>query len=541
MNVVGAIFVDLDRSPIGTRSRLADELAGRTILRRTVERAARCRQLASLHLIAPQAQAARVAALVDELPVRIETQEAGPAVHQTLVRAGRVWGLESWRGGAGGFCVFDEDFHAPLLQALVHKAGADAVATIPAAAPLFDAAMLDEMICHARGTDEPTGVTFVQAPPGLGGFIIRRAILDQLATSTIPPGAILNYQPTNPMADLTGRETCYRPSVDIIQARGRLLCDTHRSMRRVARLIEHGAESWTSVEIVRRMASSCAEGVDDMPQEIEIELTTRTPTGWKSLLRPIGEAGISRGPISLDTIRRITDAIHDVDDVRIVLAGFGEPCLHPNFADICRMFREAGAAAIAVRTTGLIEDDAVERALFEMPVDLVEVMLDAACGETYARVFGIDSFAKAMQIFEQRLERRVRENRVLPLWVPSLVKANETFDDLEPFVDAWQRRLGMYLVTGYSHCGGQRADRTISSLAPAQRTACRRVRTRMLVLADGTIAGCDQDYRGVQPIGRVDDAPLRETWQHAPLYDELRKKTIADAPLCTKCEEWHRP
>lgn len=541
MNVVGAIFVDLDKSPIDTRSRLAAELAGCTILRRTVERAARCRQLASLHLIAPQSQAARVAASVEGLPIRIETQEAGPAAHQTLVRAGRVWGLDSWRGGAGGFCVFDEDFHAPLLQALAHKAGADAVATIPAAAPLFDAAMLDEMICHARGTDEPTGVTFVQAPPGLGGFIIRRAILDQLATSTIPPGAILNYQPTNPMADLTGRETCYRPAADIIHARGRLLCDTLRSTKRVARLIESGAASWTSIEIVRCMARLSAECVDDMPEEIEIELTTRTPTGWKSLLRPIGDSGVSRGPIAMDTVRRVAGALGDDDDVRIVLAGFGEPCLHPNFADVCRMFRDAGAAAIAVRTTGLVDDDAVERALFETPVDLVEVMLDAAGEDTYRRVNGFDGFGQAMAILERRLERRVKENRVLPLWVPSFVKANETFDDLEPFVDTWQRRLGMYLVTGYSHCGGQRADRAVSCLAPPQRTACRRVRTRMLVLADGTIAGCDQDFRGVQPIGRIDDTLLRETWQRAPMYGELREKTVASAPLCANCEEWHRP
>ncbi len=40
MKVIAAIQADLESTPIGTRSRLADELGGVPILRRTVERAA---------------------------------------------------------------------------------------------------------------------------------------------------------------------------------------------------------------------------------------------------------------------------------------------------------------------------------------------------------------------------------------------------------------------------------------------------------------------------------------------------------------------
>ncbi|HWL92248.1 MAG TPA: SPASM domain-containing protein, partial [Phycisphaerae bacterium] len=433
-----------------------------------------------------------------------------------------------------------EDFHPQLLQALAEKNGADAVATIPAAAPLFDPVMLDAMIDHARRADEPTGITFLQAPPGLGAFIIRRHILDQLAGSTIPPGAILNYQPTNPMADLTGRDTCYRPSVEVIQSRGRLLCDTHRSMRRMHRLFAAGGADWNSLRIARWLNDVDAGFVEDAPAEIEIELTTNLPDSWHSLLRPLGGRHPGRDCVSMETVAAVAASIGAFDDVQVVLGGFGDPIMHPDFAGICRAFRAAGAAAVAVRTTGALSDERVESALFETPVDLVEVMLDAASPETYRRVWGMDGYDQVMSIFENRLARRVRENRVLPLWMPSLVKANETFDDLDPFVDAWQRRLGMYLVSGYGHCCGQREPRAITSMAPPARTPCRRVGSRMVVLADGAVTTCDQDFCGLQLIGNVLKTPLRELWRNSQALASIRQTVVGDAPLCAKCDEWHR-
>lgn len=541
MKVTAAIMVNLDESPLGTRSRLADSLSGVPILRRTVQRAVMSPEIDRLHVVVPQAQAGRVGDLLAGLPVEVETHAAGPSAHQSLTRAGRWWGLDSWRGGAGAFCAFDEDFHAPVLAALAKKTNADAIVTIPAAAPLFDAAMLDGIVRHSRDVDEPTGITFVQAPPGLGGFLVRRDILEQLAATTVPPGAILAYSPARPAGDMTGRETCYRPSADVIQARGRVLCDTKRSSDRVQRLIDAGAENWDSARIGRWLSEVDSKRVEAVPREIEIELTTDVPAGWRSHLRPIGVEGVRRGPIDRSAIAAVAEWIGDYDDVCVVLGGFGDPCLHPQFGEICRELRRAGAAAIAVRTTGLVAGDAIDAALFETPVDLVEVMLDAADAKTYTKTCGLDGYDKALSILESRLGRRERENRVRPLWVPSMVKAVETFDDLEPFVDTWQRRLGMYLVTGHCHCAGQRPRREVTAVAPPVRTACRRVFSRAVVLADGHMTTCDQDFRGVQAIGRISDRLPRELWLESSHLCSIRREVIADTPLCGACDEWHRP
>lgn len=540
MKIIATIAVDLEMSPLGTRSRLSDDLLGKPVLRRTLERVSRAKKLSTIHVLCPIQQAERVKLLLDRLDVKLETHDAGPPSYQTLVRSSRMWGLDGWRGGVGSLCVFDEDFHAPLLHALVQKVEADAVMSIPAAAAMIDPDLLDALAQHFSANHDTSKLTIVQAPPGLGAFIIDRSVLAELASAGLPPGALMVYQPNNPMPDFTGKEACYRPPAEVIEAKGRLLCDTRRGMDRLRRLLECNGDEWNAAEIARWLSSTEATRVEDVPEEIEIELTTKQPLSMNSQLRPRGAEVGERGPINMETIQAVADWIGDYDDVRIVLGGFGEPACHPHLGDICRILRDAGAAAIAVRTMAAMDDPGLESALFETPVDVLEVTLDAACADTYRNINGVDVYNDVLSRLERWLSRRTNERRVLPLIVPSMIKANETLDDLEPFVDDWQRRLGAVHVTGYSHCAGQRSLHAVTNMAPPQRCACRRVFSRALILADGRMTTCDQDFKGKQAVGRIDETPLQKLW-HSGCFANIRTNDYHKMPLCPKCDEWHRP
>jgi len=124
--------------------------------------------------------------------------------------------------------------------------------------------------------------------------------------------------------------------------------------------------------------------------------------------------------------------------------------------------------------------------------------------------------------------------------VPSMIKANETLDDLETFVDHWQNRLGMVQVTGYSHHAGQLPRRAVTETAPPDRAPCRRVFSRMIVLADGRVTTCDQDFAGTQTLGLLTDTPISDIWRSDRL-ETIRSRICGDAPLCAPCTEWHRP
>ncbi|MFQ5423332.1 MAG: SPASM domain-containing protein [Phycisphaerae bacterium] len=540
MKTIATVAVDLERSPLGTRSRLADDLRGKPVLRRTVERLLRARRLDAIHVLTPARQARAAAQVLTNLDVRMETHSEPSVGYAGLVRAGRVWGLDGWRGGIGSVCAFDEDLHLPLVAALAERESAAVVVSIPAAAAVIDAALIDAMIDHHAEQTGDTRLTIIQAPPGLGLVILDRTLLAQMAPTQQPIGVILTYRPDQPVPDLTGKPACYRPPVAVVEARGRLLCDTRRAFERVEALLNAGGDDWDAERIAGWLLQREATHVADVPEEIEIELTTTDASGSGSILHPRGDRVGTRGPISLDLIRAVIDGLTGYDDVRIVLGGFGDPCTHPAFGEICRMFRASDAMAIAVRTDATVEAAPVEAALFETPVDVVEVTIDAACAETYRRVWGSDRLAEVSSRIERWIERRFAGNSVLPLIVPSLVKANESLPDMEPFFDAWMRRLGMVLVTGYSHCAGQLERRAVTAMAPQKSDACRRTFSRLLVLADGTVTTCDQDFAGRQSVGSLRDAPLVDLWRSERL-SRIRRNDIDSLPLCPTCDEWHRP
>jgi hypothetical protein len=551
MKTIATIAVDLARAPLGMRSRLADELVGKPVLRRTIERVLASKRPTEIHLLARPDQAPAVARLLSGLPlqtdanpgdarIKLHTLDNAPPSYAPLVRAGRVWGLDGWRGGIGGLCAFDEDFDVIAVAGAARRSEADAVISIPASACLVDPVMMDAMVAHFETVAGSFRLTFAQAPPGVSGIVLNRELLGELADANHPPGMILLYHPDRPFADLTGKEPCFRPPAEVIEARGRLLADTERSFRRVQKLLEAGGDAWDAPQIGRWLLDRAEKHVEQVPEEIEIELTTEDRIPVASLIHPRGDAVGRRGPITMDTIRAIADDIAHYDDVRIVLAGFGDPCLHPQFGAVCRILRESTAAAIAIRTPALNDDAAAEDALFQTPVDVIEVPLNAMTAETYAKVNGIDAFERATARLEKWLARRQSAASVLPFIVPSFVKCEDNIHEMEPFYDHWQRRLGACLVTGYSHFAGQRPARAITSMAPPKRGVCRQTPSRAMTPADGRVTTCDQDFAGQQIIGSLNESPLSELW-HSARLNAIRKNCFDTAPLCSKCDEWHRP
>lgn len=545
MKCIAVINVDLDRSPLGTRSRLAEELAGKTVLRRTLERVGRASRVATVHLLCPVAQAEQLRDMTWGLPVKVEPHNGGAPPYEQLVRASRWWGADSWRGGAGCLSVYDEDARLDAMAALAAREQASMVLAVPAAAVVIDPIMLDAMIEQQSKNLDAAKMTFAPGPPGLAAIVLTRELLSEIAPSGQPPGVLLTYHPDRPYADLTGREACYRADADVMEASGRLLADTQRSVERLRALLAAGGDEWNAGQISRWLTARQESHVEAIPAEIEIELTTDDPLAG-TLLRPRGAVVGSRGPIRADVVKRVLDSLGEFDDVRIVLAGHGEPTRHPAFADICSMARRCPAVgAIAVRTCGILPTDTkqaetIEEAIFGTPVDLVEVTLDAATAGTYARVHGVDAFESATARMNIWAERRIQRQQVRPLIMPSFVKANENMGDMEAFFDAWQGKLGMAVITGHSHFAGQVERRAVTSVAPPVRVPCRRTFSRAMILADGRMTTCDQDFAGRQAMGTLSETSFAELWANATLQ-AIRAGRNDGLPLCPKCDEWHRP
>lgn len=544
MKIIAAIEVDLKLSPLGTASRLADDLAGTSVLGRTLDRLGRCTKLASIHVVTGTEQRDAVAELVGDRNVEIEAHEYGPPTWQEAVGRGRKWSLDSWRGGIGGLCAFDESCNAGVLSALTKREQADAVASVPAAAALIDPALVDAMIEHFETIGEDYRLVFSQAPPGVSAMLARPIFLDDLHKVTQPAGRALTYNPDAPQLDFTSKPCCYSVPNVVIETPVRLLADTHRGIALIEELLaDHAPDELTAERVGALAAERRTRHLDRLPHEVEIELTTDDQLPGTTI-RPRGDRVPKRGPIALDSVRRLAEELAGLDDSLVVLGGFGEPLLHPEFEDVLAACRQAGIFGLAVRTNGLAMSSDVIDLLIDHNVDIVSVTIDAHTADSYREINGMDGFEQVDANVRALQARVIERSSAGPLIVPEMTKIRMTIPEQEAFFDDWIRRTGWANVVSPPHYAGQMPDQAVMNMAPPQRSRCGRLWSRLVVLADGAAVTCDQDFAAGQPVGNTESESIEAIWT-GPTLAAIREAhvevNLSDLPLCPACDEWDRP
>ncbi|MCC7291495.1 MAG: SPASM domain-containing protein [Phycisphaerales bacterium] len=558
---LAVIHADLERTPLGTRSRLGVELDGGPILRLTVERVCRAKRPAGCVVLVPQEQAPRCEAMLQGLPATVQRVNAPPVGWSQLVQVARKWSLGGWRGGLGGTTSLDEYFHPSLVAGALELHPADRVMVFPPAAPLLDPALIDAMIQHHDKGEDDARMTFAQAPPGAAGAIYNVDLLRELVGKGIPPGWIFSFKPDAPRRDMALFACCFDVRAPLRHGARRLIADTDRALETVSAL-RRQARTGDAAELGRLLRDYEASHVPPLPDEVEVELTTEDPFP-EAVLRPRGARVGSRGPISLALIRTLAETLGKSDDSLVVLGGFGEPLRHPRFAEVLKTLRDGGVYGIAVRTSGVDLTDEAMEAMVTARVDALTVQIDGWTAETWRAMHGPAAPAhgstrageastsegaslEAVRAGIDRLEQLKQARRcVAPIVVPEMVKARPTVGEMPEFFSGWIRALGTANIVGHTHRAGQLEPLAVMSMAPPRRTPCRRLWTRCMVLADGRVAACDQDFRGLQPIGDLRQMGLDEIW-NGQVMTQLRAAHAEGRfgpvnPLCAACDDWHRP
>ncbi len=574
--VIAVLDANLEETPLGTRSRLADSLLGQPVLRRTVARVRRAKHVEQVFVLCPPHQAEQGRSLLSDLDAVVAPHDGGPSPWRALVQTARKWSLDGWRGGLGGTTCFDEFTDCRLIAGLLDSVPADAVLSVPASGPVFDPALADRMIEHWSADEYDSRLTFVQAPPGLAGVLLDARLVRELIEKNTPVGWLFSYQPDHPRKDLIFESSCCPTAVEVRHAGGRLMADTRRAFETLTSLLSDHPDA-DAVTIGQWLTNRENRHVPPLPREVEIELTTDDPYPH-TLARPRGDRVPRRGPIDFAIVERIAEEMSAYDDALIVLGGFGDPLRHPQFATVLDRLRPAssarsGVCGLAIRTPAVdLMGSADDRgrnemidALISHRVDVLNVTLDAWTPELYARLHSPDDasiadLALVLDRLDRMAERRQERGSVYPILVPELTKMRENVHELDDFHDGWLRRNGAASIGGYSHHARQLEDRSVMSMAPPGRMVCRRLQSRCLVLADGHVTLCDQDFQGRLVVGCLAPSPaepfsphgdrvpihgsLEEIWQSAA-FERVRcahRSGRFDVnPLCAACDEWHRP
>jgi MoaA/NifB/PqqE/SkfB family radical SAM enzyme len=455
------------------------------------------------------------------------------------ITAARRWS-DGWRGGLLNTCDFDLGFHAPWHREILQQLEADAVLLVDPAAALVDANLVDGLIRHA-GERDSVELCFSQAAPGLNGVLLRRPMLERLATSKVHAGRLLHYMPDQPMRDPIAGDGCAPVPTPVARTTYGFKLDSDRQLHRVTaatlplngQLIKSEAE-----ELVRRMSG--AEDVDDLPREVTLEINTDRAT--KPIYWPGRYLDVKREPMSLKTANRLFAELAASDDMRVTLGGVGDPLLSPELFPILASAADLGIGSVHIETD-LVAPESVIKQLAAAPVDVVSVHLPAFSAQTYAAVMGADGYVRALDNVRVFLLERKRLGRGTPLLVPTFTKCAANLAEMEQWYDQWLRAVGTAVITGATTCGGQIPDVSVADMSPPRRRPCARLSSRMTILSDGRIVSCEQDVNGKQVLGEVGRTPLTQIWRErfSALREDHRAGRYVSLPVCGPCTEWHRP
>ena len=218
--------------------------------------------------------------------------------------------------------------------------------------------------------------------------------------------------------------------------------------------------------------------------------------------------------------------------------------MHPDWARCVDRCRKANIFAVAVRTPAVHLDQAAVDTLMAARVDVLNVLLDAATAETYCRVHQADYYDRVIANLDRLAEAHQRAQQPQPLIVCEMTKTGETIAEMETFYDNWLSKTGAACLVGPSDYAGQWPDLAVMSMVPPKRFPCLRLFSRAMVLADGRVTVCDQDFRGQHVLGTLADSSLAALWRGTMMTavrQSHRDGRYDGMALCPRCDEWHRP
>ncbi len=513
---------------------------GEPVLSWTVRRLAECDKLASVVVLCWEDQLESIEPIARELDVYVLAKGPRFCIPQLdAVSAARRW-ADGWRGGLLNTCHFDLGFYGPWALESAELTESDSVVLVDPSAGLIDPYGIDGLVEHSE-TNADVEICFTPAAPGLGAALLRTPLLERLANSTGHPGRLLHYSPDIPARDPLGGHGCAPVATAVARTTHRFTLDSKRQIGRVSRatvslngqLLRSEGE-----ELVHRL--DALQEIDSLPREVVVELNTSRAT--RPIYWPGSHLTLARENLSLAAAQSLFEELAAADDIRLTLAGVGDPLNSPACLDIIAAARSAGIKAIHLETDFLDIDSSRIQALVASGIDILSVHIPAVTTQIYASVMGVDRLAEVVENIKTFVKERARLGQGTPLLVPTFTKCNANLREMEAWYDQWIRAVGTAVIVGPSTFGNAIPDAGVAGMSPPRRMPCSRIASRMTILSDGRIVSCEQDVQGGQTVGKIGDAPLSEIWTKSfePLRSAHAVIELKQFPLCQNCQEWHR-
>jgi MoaA/NifB/PqqE/SkfB family radical SAM enzyme len=320
-----------------------------------------------------------------------------------------------------------------------------------------------------------------------------------------------------------------------------------------------------------------------LPRSIYLEPTSRCNEFCQQCPRTLLSREDDRD-LSFENFRYIVDQFPVLE--RVVLHGLGEPLLNPDVPQMIRYLKARGTYVL-FNSNGIALTPKRGQTLIETGLDEYRLSMDGATRETYARIRGVDAFAKIWRNITTFIEMQQVQNARKPavsLWFTAM---RENLHELPGLIDlatesgireVHLQRL-VYFEEGLAHskqalfrrstpeelelvhgCEQTCAERGIAFTAAGSATplaslvhdfgerpwsGCRRPYTLTYITSSGNVLSCCfapfghksvREYKEERVLGNIFQEPIEAIW-HGERYQAFRRAFESSHPArhCAQC------
>ena len=243
--------------------------------------------------------------------------------------------------------------------------------------------------------------------------------------------------------------------------------------------------------------------------------------------------------------------------IPILIGNVEEPLLHPQLIDFIQLCRKKGVPRVHLTTNGQLLNETRTEALLKAGLTSIDISIDAAIPETYAKIRGAD-FSRVKSNVINFL--KIRDQLGIACEVRTSFGRNQdvTAEEEATFVNNWVAKVNSVLVLNvaeYQETNMRLKNNNQAVQDSVQyyqqkangRWACFFPFIEMAVLPDGRIYYCietlfrlgfDQD---ILSLGDYNQQTLQEIWS-GDLFQQLRQDLILNKlekrAACKDCDMW---
>ena len=281
-------------------------------------------------------------------------------------------------------------------------------------------------------------------------------------------------------------------------------------------------------------------GLIDFPVEVALELSNHC--NLRCVMCPVPDLKRKRGFMEESIFKKIAADLAGKSGFIFLPQGFGEPLLHPLWAQLMTFACGMEIHPITILTNGMLLSGEKMAAVTEN-ADIVVVTLDGSSAKTYESVRVNSSFEKVTGNIKNFL--RMRGNSERPHCVIRIIRMRDTEEEIETFRTFWSQEIGKGDLVHVSDCidwaGSVEYRGVYRNRERTKRHPCRMLWKNLTVYHNGQVSPCCYDAEGELIVGDVLSQTLREIWSGDSLRN-LRTLHLTSQykkiPICSRCRNW---